>query len=154
MEQSLASTLTRTSGGDFVAPGVLPSLIDERFDHDSCGVGFVASVDGAPTHGILKQALTALARLAHRGATAVDGKSSDGVGVMTAIPRALLSREAGLDISDAELLGVGMFLIPNDEAHAEEAIERCLASHDLNVLKWRDVPIHTECLGEIALSTM
>ena len=49
----------------------VPSLIDERFDHDSCGVGFVASVDAAASHGILTQALTALARLAHRGATAV-----------------------------------------------------------------------------------
>ncbi len=70
-----------------MSSGVSPSLIDERFDHDSCGVGFVASVDGAPSHEILQQALTALSRLAHRGATAADGKSSDGVGVMTAIPR-------------------------------------------------------------------
>ena len=96
----------------------------------------------------------ALARLAHRGATAVDGKSSDGVGVMTGIPRKLLVREAALAITDSELLGVGMFLIPNEETRAEEAIERCLVSHDLKVLKWRDVPIHIEFLGEIALSTM
>src|SRR5260221_13569115 len=58
-----------------------PSLLDSRFDRDACGVGFVASVDTVPSHTILTQALTALARLAHRGATAVDGRSSDGVGV-------------------------------------------------------------------------
>src|SRR5215469_16433123 len=72
------------------------SLLDGRFDHDSCGVGFVASVDAIASHEILNQALTALARLAHRGATAADGKSSDGVGVTTAVPRALLLEEAGI----------------------------------------------------------
>src|ERR1700730_17008642 len=115
MEQSLASTLARTSGSVSVPPGALSSLIDERFDHDSCGVGFVASVDGAPTHMILQQALTALGRLAHRGATAADGKSSDGVGVMTAIPRALLAKTTNLTIKEKQLLGVGMVLLPVEE---------------------------------------
>jgi glutamate synthase (ferredoxin) len=130
------------------------SLIDERFDHDACGVGFVASVEATPSHEILQQALTALARLAHRGATAADGKSSDGVGVMTAIPRALLVRDANLSIEHDQLLGVGMLLLPAEESRAEAILERCLQSYDLKILKWRDVPIRPECLGEIALSTM
>src|ERR1700692_1529762 len=83
------------------------SLIDSRFDHDSCGVGFVASVNAVPSHTILEQALTALSRLAHRGAVAADGKSSDGVGVTTAVPRALLLRETGLTLGDDQTLGVG-----------------------------------------------
>ena len=130
------------------------SLLDSRFDRDACGVGFVASLDSEASHKILSQALTALARLAHRGATAADGKSSDGVGVMTAVPRALLLTNAKITIGDDDLLGVGMLLLPKEEEHAEELLERCLASHDLKVLKWRDVPVRTECLGEIALSTM
>jgi glutamate synthase (ferredoxin) len=154
MEQSLASTLARTSGSVSVSPGVSPSLIDERFDHDSCGVGFVASVDGVPSHVILEQALTALGRLAHRGATAADGKSSDGVGVMTAIPRALLAKAINLPIEEKQLLGVGMVLLPLDETRAEALIERCLVSHDFKVLCWRDVPVCTEWLGEMALGTM
>src|SRR6202048_2543859 len=112
MEQSLASTLARTSGSVSALSGALPSLIDERFDHDSCGVGFVASVDGSPSHVILQQALTALGRLAHRGATAADGKSSDGGGVMTAIPRTLLVKATNLAIRENQLLGVGMVLLP------------------------------------------
>src|ERR1700733_1600037 len=108
MERSPASTLVRTSEGDSMPVGVLPSLIDERFDHDSCGVGFVASVDASPSHEILHKALTALSRLAHRGATAADGKSSDGVGVMTAVPRELLVKAANLTIGEKQLLGVGM----------------------------------------------
>src|SRR5690349_3111064 len=108
MEQFLASTLARTSESVSVRSGVSPSLIDERFNHDSCGVGFVASVDGKPSHEILEHALTALSRLAHRGATAADGKTSDGVGVMTAVPRALLAKAANLAIAEKQPLGVGM----------------------------------------------
>ena len=85
------------SGASRVSSNVASSLIDERFDHDSCGVGFVAAVDASPSHQILQQALTALGRLAHRGATAADGKSSDGVGIVAAVPRALLVRAANLD---------------------------------------------------------
>src|SRR3981189_1468392 len=154
MEQSLASTLARTSGGVSSSLGVSPSLIDERFDHDSCGVGFVGSVDGKPSHEILQQALTALSRLAHRGATAADGKSSDGVGVMTAIPRALLAKATNLAMEEKHLLGVGMVLVPAEETRVEALIERCLVSHDFKVLCWRDVPVCTEWLGEGALCTV
>jgi glutamate synthase (ferredoxin) len=154
MERYLASTPSRTSGSVSATMGISPSLVDERFDHDSCGVGFVASVDGASTHGILQQALTALGRLAHRGATAADGKSSDGVGVMTAIPRALLTQATDLAIDEKQLLGVGMFFVPVEEIRAEALIERCLVSHDFRVLCWRDVPVCTGWLGEMALSTM
>src|SRR5271163_4550214 len=112
MERSLAVRLHPTRPDAGVSSLVSPSLVDERFDHDSCGVGFVASVDAGPSHGILHQALIALSRLAHRGATAADGKSSDGVGVMTAIPRALLVKATNLAIDEKQLLGVGVLFLP------------------------------------------
>lgn len=130
------------------------SLIDERFDHDSCGVGFVAAIDAVATHQILRQALTALSRLAHRGATAADGKSSDGVGVMTAVPRSMLLRTTGVSMQETQVLGVGMLLLPVEEVRAEGIFERCLHSQGFKVLCWRDVPICPEFLGPIALSTM
>jgi glutamate synthase (NADPH/NADH) large chain len=132
----------------------VPSLIDERFDHDSCGVGFVASVEAIASNKILAQALTALGRLAHRGATAADGKSSDGVGVLAAVPRDFLIQSEGLSLTADKKLGVGMVFIPNEETRAEALIERALESHDFKVLCWRDVPIRTEYLGEMALATM
>ncbi len=89
-----------------------PNLLDPRFDHDSCGVGFVATLRNQPTHEILTQALTALARLAHRGAIAADGKSSDGVGIMTAIPREFLLASAGLSLDPGQPLGVGVVVFP------------------------------------------
>jgi glutamate synthase (ferredoxin) len=130
------------------------SLVDARFDQESCGVGFVASVEAASSHSILEQALIALARLAHRGAVAADGKSSDGVGVTTAVPRALLLRETGLVLDDAQALAVGMLFLPAEETRAEALLERCLEPHGLKILCWRDVPIETATLGKIALSTM
>ncbi len=131
-----------------------PSLIDPRFDQDSCGVGFIATVTGNPSHAIVAQALTALSRLAHRGATAADGKSSDGVGIMTAIPRSLLLESTGTPLAEKDRLGVGMLFLPPGETEAQAILERCLASHDLRVLCWRDVPVASEVLGEIALGAM
>src|ERR1039458_2198265 len=78
------------------------SLLDPRFDSDSCGVGFVAQLSGRPSQEILGHALTALSRLAHRGAVAADGKSSDGVGVTTTIPRQWLLRDMGLTLGAGE----------------------------------------------------
>ncbi|MHB1022066.1 MAG: glutamate synthase-related protein [Acidobacteriaceae bacterium] len=123
-------------------------------------MGFVASVQAEPSHTILVQALTALARLAHRGAIAADGKSSDGVGIMTAVPRALLLKETGLTLADEQLLGVGVLYLPRIEGdstvaiHAEEVFAKCLESQCLTLLAWRNVPTQPDVLGEIALSTM
>ena len=131
------------------------SLIDSRFDHDSCGVGFVASTanDGA-SHEILTQAMIALARLEHRGATASDGKSSDGVGVMTSLPRALFAAVAGVPQSEQETFAVGVLFLPEGERRAEKALERCLLAQGFEIHCWRDVPVTISCLGEIAISTM
>ena len=134
--------------------GVPVNLLDPRFEHDSCGVGFVAATDGKAQHSILEQALTALARLAHRGAVAADGASSDGVGIMTAIPRELLLTAAGLGASSDDPLGVGMLFLPEGEDAAEALLVSCLAAEGLQLRAWRDVPVQVQVLGEIARSTM
>jgi glutamate synthase (ferredoxin) len=134
--------------------GAPASLIDSRFDHDSCGVGFVASALGKSNHEILQYALTALSRLEHRGAVAADGASSDGIGLMTAVPRNLLLAATGVELGAEERLGVGMVFWPQEETRAEAVLDRCLVSQQLRVLAWRDVPTRPEILGEIALSTM
>ena len=130
------------------------SLMDPRMERDSCGVGFVASALAKPSHEILNMALTALARLAHRGAVAVDGKSSDGVGIMTGIPKQLLTAATGYAVAEDAELGVGMMFLPREERRAESVMESCLASQEMRVLGWRDVPINVDVLGEISLSTM
>ncbi len=130
------------------------SLVDPRFDRDSCGVGFVADSNNIASHKVLTDALTALARLAHRGAVAADGKSSDGVGIMTAVPRQLLLREACVTLEETQPLAVGVVFVPESDAPTCAVLDECLREQGLTVLCWRDVPVRPEVLGEIALSTM
>ena len=130
------------------------SLLDSRFDSDSCGVGFVAQLSAEPSHEILSHALAALARLEHRGAVAADGKSSDGVGVTTAIPRAWLLKEVGISLATSVPLGVAVVFLPTeDDAEQRAEIESALAAQDLDILAWRAVPVRPEALGEIADSS-
>src|SRR5579863_304941 len=88
------------------------TLIDPRFDQESCGVGFVAQLSGQASREILNHALTALSRLEHRGAVAADGKSSDGVGVTTAIPRNWFLAQTGVELPAGSPLGVGVVFLP------------------------------------------
>ncbi len=150
--EQFAGSVRAMQSAAYPAPA---SLIDARFDHDSCGVGFVASTAAhASSHVILDHALTALSRLAHRGATAADGKSSDGVGVMTGVPREFFrSVMKGLE-GYGESFAVGVVFLPEGETRAEAALEGALRAHNFAILGWRDVPTDVSCLGEIALGTM
>jgi glutamate synthase (NADPH/NADH) large chain len=127
--------------------------VDPRFDSDSCGVGFVAQLSGERSHNILAHALSALTRLEHRGAVAADGKSSDGVGVTTAIPREWLLARTGLTLSPKKPLGVAVVFLPAEDAAQRVEIEGALHTQDLEVLGWRPVPVRPEVLGVIADST-
>lgn len=134
--------------------GSIDSLVDARFDHESCGVGFIASLRNTPSHGVLAMALTALSRLAHRGAVAADGLSSDGIGITTGIPAEFLLEETGVSLPPLKSLGVGMVFLPQDSSAAERELVRALNDQQLEVLGWREVPTRPDVLGEIALSTM
>jgi glutamate synthase (NADPH/NADH) large chain len=129
------------------------SLLSSRFDHDSCGVGFVATLHGRSEHEVLRLALTALARLAHRGAIAADGKSSDGVGIQTAVPRSYLLSQTGITLRPGQPLAVGMLFLPQDPEMAQRDSQRfkaCISSRGFEWLGWRDVPVTREVLGPIA----
>ena len=81
-------SLTESSEGVIPAPHDLPAkngLYDPRFEHDACGIGFVAHSEGRKSHRIVQMALQALARHSHRGALADDHKTGDGAGILTHI---------------------------------------------------------------------
>src|SRR5215475_7738232 len=99
-------------------------LLNSRFEHESCGVGFVATLHGRSEHEILRLALTALGRLAHRGAIAADGKSSDGVGVQTAVPRDYLLTASKHFLRPGQPLAVGMLFFPQEEDEAQRDAQR------------------------------
>jgi glutamate synthase (ferredoxin) len=135
------------------------TLYDPWFEHDGCGIGFVARISGQPAHDILQMALTAVGNLEHRGAVADDARTGDGAGVLTQIPRPLLMRELerqGIQV-DAADLAVGMLFLPQDAAAATAScriITQALTERELAVLAWRDLPIHEEALGQRARAVM
>jgi glutamate synthase domain-containing protein 2/glutamate synthase domain-containing protein 1/glutamate synthase domain-containing protein 3 len=154
MEDSSQSACRLTSTYPARQPGYVgESLIDPRFDSDACGVGFVARLSGEPSHEILAAALTALSRLEHRGAVAADGKSSDGVGVTTVMPREWLLKQVGLTLAEHKPLGVAVVFLPAEDAEQRAALAEALASQNLDELASRAVPVRPEVLGEIANSS-
>ena len=61
-------------------------LYDSSFEHDACGVGFVADLSGRPSHDTVARALNVLRNLEHRGAKGSDPDTGDGAGIITQIP--------------------------------------------------------------------
>ena len=123
-------------------------LLDPWRERDACGVGFVARADGIRSADILAMALTAVARLAHRGAASND-KSGDGAGVLTQIPHRLLG------VGPAERVALGMFFLPPGPALdlATDLIEGVLVSLGMSVLGWRVVPVDGGVLGPLAAAS-
>src|SRR5947208_14851155 len=103
--------------GQLRRPPVAP-LYDPRFEHDACGVGFVAESRSGPSGRIIPLALRALAGLTHRGAIAGDAKTGDGAGIAIPLADALVGRitaEAGVSAPNGRRLGVGMVFLPGPE---------------------------------------
>jgi len=124
-------------------------LLDPWRERDACGVGFVARADGGRSHDLLTMALTAVARLAHRGAASND-KSGDGAGVLTQIPHRLLG------VGPVERVALGMFFLPQAAAARDIAIdliETVLVSLGMSVLGWRVVPVNGDVLGPLAAAS-
>jgi glutamate synthase (NADPH/NADH) large chain/glutamate synthase (ferredoxin) len=136
------------------------SLYDPRFEHDACGIGFVARTSGQQDHDILTKALQALGNLTHRGAVDADLKTGDGAGVLTQLPYRLLAREAqrlGARIDREEDLGLGMLFLPEEDqaarAACQQIVEQVVARHGLALLGWREVPVDLSALGDKANDT-
>jgi len=122
-------------------------LLDPWRERDACGVGFVARADGVRTHDILSMALTAVARLAHRGAASND-RSGDGAGVLTQIPHRLLG------VGPVERVALGMFFLPQQGLGvAMDVIESALVTLGMSVLGWRVVPVDAGVLGPLAAAS-
>ena len=132
-------------------------LYRPEFEFDSCGVGFVASISGVPEHRILKTAIDSVVGLSHRGAVSADGRTGDGAGILTQIPRKLVERELrarNIDSVDPADVGLGMVYLPQADtttnAQAAEIVNRVLAEQEIPLLGWRQVPVDVAALGAIA----
>jgi glutamate synthase (NADPH/NADH) large chain len=132
-------------------------MYDPRNEHDACGVGFVATLTGEASHGLVQQALTVLRNLEHRGATGAEPDSGDGAGILLQVPDAFLRANAGFELPEAGHYAVGLAFLPvdhEDRTKAVDAIERIAVEEGLTVLGWREVPVGPDLLGATSRSTM
>jgi glutamate synthase domain-containing protein 2/glutamate synthase domain-containing protein 1/glutamate synthase domain-containing protein 3 len=127
-------------------------LYDPSYEHDACGVAFVARLDAAPAHVTVRRALHALANLEHRGASGADADSGDGAGILLQIPDNLFRSELGDTLPPPGRYAVGSFFL--GAAGCEPAIERIIAAEGQSLLAWRDVPIDASVPGATAAAAM
>ena len=139
--------------------GALPpkqGLYDPANEHDACGVGFVAHIKGERRHEIVRQGLTILERLHHRGAVGADPRAGDGAGLLLQIPDSFLRAVVDFDLPPAGDYAVGMLFLPRDEHarhEAEKTVEGFVAFEGQRLLGWRDVPVDNRGLGYSVLPT-
>ncbi|MDA1188678.1 MAG: glutamate synthase large subunit [Chloroflexi bacterium] len=137
-------------------------LYDPAFDKDSCGVGFVANINGRRDNVILQHALTSLRNLAHRGGSDAATGVSDGTGVLTQIPFTLFAEEAtnmGHLVTQDDL-AVGVVFLPG-EASSKDKVQQCqkiieaaAIGQELIVIGWRDLPLNLSVVKAAALTSL
>ena len=101
-------------------------LYDPGYEHDACGVAFVARLSGEPSHETVQRAITALENLEHRGAAGADPNTGDGAGMLLQMPDELLRGLIGADLPPAGQYGVAVCFLPQEEERRHE-LERLLA---------------------------
>ena len=133
-------------------------LYDQRFEHDACGIGFVAHIKGRKSQQIISDAITILENLDHRGACGAEINTGDGAGIMIQIPHEFLYDEClkiGFSLNESGDYGVGMLFLPKDVKAREECREiiyRAAEKLNLEVLGFRKVWTNTDGIGQTALS--
>jgi glutamate synthase domain-containing protein 2/glutamate synthase domain-containing protein 1/glutamate synthase domain-containing protein 3 len=121
-------------------------LYDPRFEHDACGVGFVADLRGASSARVVPMALEALAALAHRGARGADDRTGDGAGISIPISsrfRRRILADAGVTAGPRRRVAIGMVFLPGAAVEGATAlVEERVAAAGLRVAGWRTVPVN------------
>jgi len=136
-----------------------PGLYRSEFEHDSCGIGFVANLKGKQSHDIIENALTMLSCMEHRGGTGFDVKSGDGAGILIQIPHQFLVEETatlGFNLPAAGEYGVGMIFFPPETAQGEvcrDILNQNITDLGLTLLGYRSVPGDNSMLGAASLET-
>ncbi len=133
-------------------------LYARGFEHDACGVGFIADIRGRASHAIVDDGLTALERLSHRAATGADPNTGDGAGVMIQIPDRFFREEMaqrGIALPPPFSYGVGLFFgSPDREARtlAKMVFSMVAKQCGVEVIAWREVPTNNRGIGVAALA--
>ena len=127
-----------------------------EFEHENCGAGFICNLNGEKTNQIIHDALEILVKLEHRGGVSADGKTGDGAGLLIDIPHDYFKRVCNFTIPKQREYAVGMVFLPkvsNQYDYCKTIFEKELKIQGLAVLGWREVPVDSYQLGEIALAS-
>lgn len=133
-------------------------LYSPEFEHDSCGIGFVANIKSNKSHQIISDALTVLEAMEHRGACGCENNTGDGAGIMIQIPHEFFFDECnklGAHLPSFGRYGVGVLFFPRDIRLKEECREifaRCAEKIGLEIIAYRKVPTNPDDIGITALS--
>ena len=133
-------------------------LYNPEFEHDACGVGFVAHIKGRKSHDQVRDALIMLENMEHRGACGCDPESGDGAGIMIQIPHEFLWEECidlGIQLQEPGYYGVGMVFLPKEKTLNElcrQVIKEAAEERKMDFLGFRAVPVNKEGIGPTALS--
>ena len=128
-------------------------LYDPIFEHENCGAGFICSLEGKKTNGIIHRALNILTCLEHRGAISSDGRTGDGAGILIQIPHEFFVKECDFEIPDPTEYAVGMLFLPqkvNQSNYCIKIFEDEINKQNLKIIGWRDVPVNSKVVGSIA----
>ena len=135
-------------------------LYDTSFEHDNCGIGAIINIEGKQSHELVCDALSIVENLEHRAGKDAEGKTGDGVGILTQIPHRFFvkkCREAGVSLPGARQYGVGMFFFSQKDIEKRQAkamFEVIVKKAGLSVLLWRKVESNPSVLGKRALDCM
>ncbi|MEO8493554.1 MAG: glutamate synthase large subunit [Planctomycetota bacterium] len=126
-------------------------LYDPAFEHDSCGVGFVAHIKGQRSHQIVQDAYVVLKNMEHRGACGCESNTGDGAGIMTALPHEFLAKvakdELKADLPALGKYGAGIVFLPQDASERQQCkrvVERLITEHGQRLIGWRKVPTESD----------
>ncbi|MBI5383896.1 MAG: glutamate synthase large subunit [Verrucomicrobia bacterium] len=141
-------------------PAGLPpkqGLYDPQFEHDACGVGFVVNIKGRKSNRIVRQALTILMNLRHRGACGCEPNTGDGAGILMQMPHSFLQQacdDKNIPLPGQGEYGVGMVFMPTTPTARQECrkiFEQIVSDEGQRVLGWRTVPTDDNTLGATAV---
>ncbi len=129
-------------------------LYDPAYEHDACGIGFIANIKGNISREIVKQGISMLCRLEHRGGQGSDPQTGDGAGIMVQVPHYFFQQTCNdLNIPETGNYGVGMLFLPQDKEERkwfERTFEAIVQEEEQTLLGWRDVPVDASQIGQAA----
>ncbi|MEH7120805.1 glutamate synthase large subunit [Neobacillus vireti] len=131
-------------------------LYHPEYEHEACGIGMVANINGKKSHDIVEYAITILCNLEHRGGQSADTSTGDGAGILTQIPHSFFEKQCekeNIELAEEGKYGIGMIFLPQDpevRKKTQKQIENVIKEEGQVFLGWRTVPVNDSYVGDMA----